>query len=133
MSDAANEPIWGRVEAMDEHLDSRVAGVYKDQPLAQDWGRVAKVSEECGEAIDALIAWTGQNPRKGVCGTIDDLLNELADVVMTGVLAIQHFTKDADETRRIVEAKATAIYERMVEWEKSTVRLADTREGPDRE
>jgi len=28
---------------MDEYLDRDVAEAYKDQPLAQDWARVAKV------------------------------------------------------------------------------------------
>jgi hypothetical protein len=112
-----NDPIWDFIAPMDIHLDSHVSPVYKEQPLAQDWGRVAKVGEECGEAIDALIALTGQNPRKGICGTREELLNELADVVMTATLAIQHFTKNASVTRHIVEAKSTAIYERMIKWE----------------
>ena len=53
------------VEWMDNDLDGAVAEKYKGQPLAQDWARVAKLSEEVGEAIDALIGITGQNPRKG--------------------------------------------------------------------
>ena len=71
-------------------LDAEVAAGYAAEPLGQDWARVAKVAEEAGEAIAALIAMTGQNPRKGVCGTLDDLLGELADVAMTGILGIRH-------------------------------------------
>ena len=78
------------------HLDDHVSEVYKDQPLAQDWARVAKASEEVGEAIDALIGVTGQNPRKGTYGTLDDLYDELADVALTAMYAIAHFENDID-------------------------------------
>jgi hypothetical protein len=106
--------LFHYITDVDLHLDEQVAQVYKDQPLAQDWGRVSKVGEEFGEAVDALIAYTGQNPRKGVSGHEIDLLNELADVAMTAILAIQHFTKDVNRTKRIVEGKAKFIYERVL-------------------
>lgn len=86
------------VERLDEHLDRDVAHTYQGQPLAQDWARVAKVVEEAGEAIAELIGMTGQNPRKGVTSNVERLLSELADVALTGLYAIQHFTKDADRT-----------------------------------
>lgn len=72
--------------------------------MAQHWARVAKVSEELGEAINELILMTGQNPRKS---TDPDaylrLLQELADTAMTGVYAIQHFTKDIEVTEYIMK------------------------------
>lgn len=83
---------------MDDHLDAAVADTYKGQPLAQDWARVAKVAEEAGEAVDALIGVTGQNPRKGYYGSQAELLSELADVALTGLYAMQHFTKNRYET-----------------------------------
>ena len=98
--------MWPFVELLDAHLDAGVAETYKDQPLAQDWARVAKLVEEAGEAIQALIACTGQNPRKGVCGNVDDLLDELADAALTGIYAIQHFTKNVRVTQTIIEQKA---------------------------
>ena len=36
------------VERFDAWLDAKVSDIYKDQPLAQDWARVAKISEEAG-------------------------------------------------------------------------------------
>lgn len=84
----------GIVAKMDEHLDRDVAKQYKDQPLAQDWARIAKVMEEGGEAVDAFIGLTGQNPRKGTYGSEDDLHSELCDVALTAIYALQHFTKD---------------------------------------
>jgi hypothetical protein len=91
------------VERVDRWLDSGVADIYTGQPLAQDWARVAKVAEEVGEAIAELILWTGQNPRKGTDPDARErLLKELGDVVMTGVFAIQHFTKDIDVTQTVL-------------------------------
>lgn len=101
------------IEWMDEHLDAAVADIYKEQPLAQDWARVAKVAEEAGEAVDALIGVTGQNPRKGEYGTMDDLLSELADVALTGLYAIQHFTKDGYTTIETLLARAERHRQRV--------------------
>jgi hypothetical protein len=98
--------LWMMVEWFDNHLDTGVAQEYKDQPLAQDWARVAKVVEECGEAIQELIAYTGQNPRKGKSGSEAVLLDELADTALTAIYAIQHFTKDRHATRERIESKA---------------------------
>ena len=121
--------ILETIEAVDAWLDGAVAAEYGEQPLSQDWARTAKVGEETGEAqeelkawrraaldqarvseidipagraISALIAVTGQNPRKGVHGTREALLKELADVVCTGLFAIQHFTKDTNMTWMIL-------------------------------
>lgn len=92
---------------MDEWLDGNVSAAYQDQPLAQDWARVAKVAEELGEAIAVLISITRQNPRKQDQGyTAQDLVTELADVALTAMYAIQHFRKDD------AEAAVTAILDR---------------------
>lgn len=88
------DEIVNIIREIDLLLDEHVSEQYKDQPLAQDWARVSKVVEEAGEAVDALIGLTGGNPRKGQYGSLDDLLNELADVALTGLYAMQHFTKN---------------------------------------
>lgn len=98
---------------IDKWLDDKVSQEYKDQPLAQDWARVAKTVEEAGEAVNALIAWTGQNPRKGICGTKEELLNELADVAFAAIFAIQHFTKNYSRTDMILQLKLKSIYDRV--------------------
>jgi hypothetical protein len=93
------------VQEVDSILDSNVSSDYKHQPLAQDWGRVAKIQEEAGEAISELILWTGQNPRKGTDREARQrLLEELADTAMTAIYAIQHFTKDIRVTSSVMEA-----------------------------
>ena len=119
MSPTPAEATLGRlaetVEVVDAWLDAAVAPGYRDEPLAQDWARVAKASEEVGEAVDALIRWTGQNPRKGVCGTLDELLDELADVATAGLYAIQHFTKDSGETMERLMATAERHRQRVLD------------------
>jgi len=109
------EEVLGAVHDVDVWLDRDVAEAYRDQPLAQDWARVGKAAEEMGEAIAALIACTGQNPRKGVCGTQDEMLGEVADFVVTGIFGIQHFTKDSLRTWEIVSAALAKAHRRALE------------------
>lgn len=109
-ANAEREELAELIVWADAHLDACASDGYKAEPLAQDWARVAKASEEVGEAIDALIGISGQNPRKGKYGTIDDLLNELADVALTGMYAMQHFTKNGDAIDRVL---ARARYHKM--------------------
>lgn len=108
---------WQIIRYVDNWLDEDVPEYYKDQPLAQDWARISKVIEELGETISAIIGATGQNPRKGITHKSTDIVDELADVVMTGILAIQHFTKDAPATRDILLQKQAFIYRRMMNLE----------------
>ena len=109
MSNEAQEALGvefaENVRWVDAHLDREVAQAYQDQPLAQHWARITKVMEEAGEAINELIGVTGQNPRKGVYSDMDKLLGELADVALTGIYAIQHFTKDEARTLALVADK----------------------------
>jgi NTP pyrophosphatase (non-canonical NTP hydrolase) len=51
--------------------------------------RIMKVAEEFGETVQAWIGATGQNPRKGVTHTYNDVVNELGDVVFTALVAIE--------------------------------------------
>jgi hypothetical protein len=105
----------GLVEAIDRALDEGCSQIYKDQPLAQDLARVFKDKEEQGESIAEMILLTGQNPRKGTDPTAyDRLLKELADRALTGIYAIQHFTKDINETARIIKAAQDKHRRRLV-------------------
>lgn len=103
------------IAEIDDWLDENVTPVYKDQPLAQDWARVAKIGEEAGEAIDALIAWTGQNPRKPQRPkAYNEMLDELADASLTGIYAIQHFTKNASLTLMCLRDRLEYHHSRLV-------------------
>lgn len=86
--------------------ESNSAGPHEDSM------RVLKLTEEAGEAAAAYIGMVGQNPRKGVTHTLDDLLNELADVAVTALCAMQHFTQGEDVTRAYVAAKVQKIITR---------------------
>ena len=101
----ADIEVTEAIRRLDVWLDAEVAESYRNQPLAQDWARVGKVIEELGEAITDLIGYTGQNPRKGVTSTQEAMFDELADTIITGYLAIQHFTKDAGLTVKIVNER----------------------------
>jgi NTP pyrophosphatase (non-canonical NTP hydrolase) len=104
---------WQVIHHVDEWLDRDVPQNYQNQPLAQDWARISKVIEELGEAVSAMIGYTGQNPRKGITHNEKDMVYELADVAMTAILAIQHFTKETATTRDILKRKQEFIYRRM--------------------
>ena len=79
----------------------------------EDSMRVMKVGEEYGEAVAAYIGMTGQNPRKGITHTETDLLLELADVAITALCAIQHFTGDQALTEMYLCDKIQQIIRRI--------------------
>jgi hypothetical protein len=59
-------------------------------PEAVTWGRLSKIGEEFGEVVGAWIGVTGQNPRKGVHGSIEAVKKELLDVAVTALGALEH-------------------------------------------
>jgi hypothetical protein len=66
-------------------------GPNAERPLeAQLWNRTMKGGEEHGEVVAAMIAYTGQNPRKGQSGTLAEVEKELLDEVVSALGAIQH-------------------------------------------
>lgn len=107
--------MLNEIATIDRWLDDYVSQEYKDQPLAQDWARVAKVIEELGEAVNELILMTGQNPRKERKDGINPLLSELADVAITAMLAIQHFTQDQARTGSVLVDKVQMIGKRAAQ------------------
>lgn len=101
------------VRMVDAHLDSAANPDYKAQPLAQDWARVTKVCEEAGEVWKEQSRRTGENPRKGRCGSDGELLAELGDTVSAGLCAIQHLTKNTVLTWEIVSAALIKAHDRI--------------------
>ena len=51
--------------------------------------RILKLGEEYGEACNAWIGFTGQNPRKGIYGTKEDVVKELIDCAITALVAAE--------------------------------------------
>lgn len=95
--------------ALSRWIDDSNAG---RDPEAILWGRVAKVSEEGGEVVAALIGATGQNPRKGVTHTMDDVVEELLDVVVTGLAAVEHITGNTGRSLHLLDFKLQRLAER---------------------
>jgi hypothetical protein len=81
------DPLGAKIAALSAWIDAFNAD---RDPEAQLWGRIAKIQEEAGETIAALIGLTGGNPRKGVTHTADDVVKELLDCAVTALGAAEH-------------------------------------------
>ncbi|MEU8964105.1 MazG-like family protein [Streptomyces sp. NPDC048491] len=66
-------------------------------PEQQTLLRMLKLSEEVGEVAQAVIGATGQNPRKGVSHSWQDVQSELCDVIVTAMVALTALTADAGD------------------------------------
>lgn len=73
--------------------------------------RLLKLTEEVGEAAEALIGMQGLNSRKGTRSR-DDLLDELADVIITAAVAMSGIAGDADQARGHLERRLTVVTDR---------------------
>lgn len=89
---AAADP-WEAIDRLHGWLDANRARGGTEGLLL----RVLKLSEEVGEVAEAVIGATGQNPRKGVSHTWDDVRSELCDVVITAMVALRDLAPDARE------------------------------------
>lgn len=97
--------------ALSDWVDDSPANAARDRE-ARTWGRLAKVSEECGEVIQAYIGATGQNPRKGRTHTIDDVVKELLDVAVTALAAVEHLIDDQGASVDLLAAHVQWLCER---------------------
>ncbi|CAL9434459.1 MULTISPECIES: MazG-like family protein [Streptomyces] len=91
--DGARADLWNTIDDLWKWLQA-------DQPVGGREGlllRMLKLSEEVGEVAEAVIGATGQNPRKGVTHTWDDVEAELCDVVITAMVALRTLTPEARE------------------------------------
>lgn len=85
------------------------AGNAHRDPEAVTWGRLAKLAEEGGEVIAAFIGATGQNPRKGITHTLDDVRAELLDVAITALGAVEHLSGHTGTARHDLDAKIITV------------------------
>lgn len=72
--------------------------------------QLMKITEEAGEVTSAYIGMTGQNPRKGITHTSDDVAAELCDVILAAATALHAFT---DDPNGVLEAHATRVGARI--------------------
>lgn len=88
------------------------------EEIAEAYRALAAIDVTFGRAVEAYIGMTGQNPRKGTTHTQADLCNELADVAITALCAMMHFTSSGYGTynpnivRSFVASKVAAIIKR---------------------
>ena len=92
-AEAPGQDVWDTIEGLHTWLDANRAHGGREGLLL----RVLKLSEEVGEVAQAVIGATGQNPRKGVSHTWDDVRSELCDVVITAMVALRTLAPDARE------------------------------------
>lgn len=76
--------MWGTVEELVGWLDEKSVLPPDTEKLL----RIMKLTEETGEVTQAVIGTLGQNPRKGVTHTWDDVRAELCDVMLTAMVAL---------------------------------------------
>ncbi|MEU9322848.1 MazG-like family protein [Streptomyces canus] len=99
--------LWKSVDALWAWLEA-------DQPVSGREGlllRMLKLSEEVGEVSEAIIGAIGQNPRKGVSHTWEDVQAELCDVVITALVALRTLTPD---TREVFHRHLARVTERSL-------------------
>ncbi|GAA3971036.1 MazG-like family protein [Streptomyces marokkonensis] len=104
---SAPADLWATVDALWKWLEA-------DQPVGGREGlllRMLKLSEEVGEVSEAVIGATGQNPRKGVTHTWDDVEAELCDVVITALVVLRTLTP---ETREVFERHLERVARRSL-------------------
>ena len=92
-SPSTGTDLWETVDALSAWLDAGEPVAGREALLL----RMLKLSEEVGEVAQAVIGATGQNPRKGVSHSWEDVQSELCDVVITALVALRTLTPQARE------------------------------------
>lgn len=72
--------------------------------------RLFKVTEEAGEAAQALIGFVGANKRKGITHSEEDVADELADVVIAAMVAMHDWVPSPE---RHLKARLQKLTERI--------------------
>lgn len=99
---------WDDVEKLTAWLDASNGSGQQELIL-----RILKVQEEAGEVAQAVIGMVGQNPRKGVTHTENNVAMELCDVIVTAMVAINTITGDPVLARGHLAAKFAALLARL--------------------
>jgi NTP pyrophosphatase (non-canonical NTP hydrolase) len=87
------DDAWGTIEEIVGWLDASS----RLPPETEKLLRIMKLTEETGEVTQAVTGTLGQNPRKGVTHTWDDVQAELCDVMFTAMVALATLTPNARE------------------------------------
>jgi NTP pyrophosphatase (non-canonical NTP hydrolase) len=77
------------------------------------YARTAKLTEECGEVMEAVIAYADDNPRK-LGGPIKDVEKELCDVILTAMCALASIEPDEETQSRLINDHFRERYYRLL-------------------
>ncbi|MGX1483401.1 NTP pyrophosphatase (non-canonical NTP hydrolase) [Streptomyces griseus] len=80
---------WTTIRGLVDWLDQQNGRDQQEITL-----RLLKLSEESGEVAQAWIGTTGQNPRKGITHSVEDVADELCDVIVTAAVALASLVDD---------------------------------------
>jgi hypothetical protein len=116
-SPQSDPALWAHIAALLTWLDG--ANPRTDHELSM---RLMKIGEEYGEAVAAYIGITGQNPRKGVTHSPDDLAGELCDVVITALIALASLTGTVATAEAAMNTHLTQRSLRLIRFVESSPR-----------
>ncbi|RPE39114.1 NTP pyrophosphatase (non-canonical NTP hydrolase) [Streptomyces sp. Ag109_O5-1] len=97
--------IWNAIDRARRWLDEANGTSQAELTM-----RLLKIAEEYGEASAAWVGATGQNPRKGITHTSEDVADELGDVAFTALIAAASLGFDP---RRVMATVALKIIGRI--------------------
>lgn len=103
-----------RLAALSRWIDESPANAGRDRE-ALGWHRVAKVSEEAGEAVSAWLGYTGGNPRKGVTHELGDVIGELLDTATAALAGVEHLTGNQGHSMWMLLEKINTVHKRSKE------------------
>ena len=92
---------WATIRELVDWLDDQNGRSREETSL-----RILKITEEAGEVAQAWIGVIGQNPRKGVTHSREDVADELCDVIVTALVALSSVV---DDPAGHLDAKLSAI------------------------
>lgn len=79
--------------------------------------RLLKITEEAGEVASAYVGMTGQNPRKGITHSREDVQGEVCDVILAAAVALASLT---DDPAAVLAAKLRTVADRAAALEQAT-------------
>lgn len=85
------DEAWDTIRRITDQLDAASTLA----PDVERLLRIMKLTEEAGEVTQAVSGTLGQNPRKGITHTWDDVQAELCDVMFTAMVALTTLTPEA--------------------------------------
>lgn len=108
----------GRLAELSGWIDGWVAASTEAEQL---WGRTAKIAEEHGEVVKAIIGYLSQNPRKGEIYTLDGVVDELLDVAVTALGAVESIRGNDGRALSLLTEKIGAVHGRLHRYRGSAV------------